>query len=274
MEMNISQARVAFEKMGEKYPKAESVTFNKETIGKIVCYWFSNPVENPGDKMVIYVHGGCFVIGSVHSHAALVSHLANTLGLPFLFIEYSLAPEKPYPHAVNDLFSVYQYVLQNYPERRIILMGDSAGAALITSALTKIKENEIQLPDSLVMISPWVDLSCSNKSILENADLDPVLTKEKLQHYTSLYLARQDLVSANPLSHLLDEFPATLILTGSDEILLDDSKVLFDKISGSNSKTRLSIYEGQHHVWLLEDINTKASQQALQEMLKFINNPL
>lgn len=270
MEINIPQTRANFEKIGEKYPKADSVTFNRETIGQVVCYWFSNPVENAGDKMMIYVHGGCFVIGSVHSHGALVSHLAETLGLPVLFVEYSLAPEKPYPHGVNDLFSVYQYVRQNYPEREIIMMGDSAGAALITAVLVNIKESGISFPERLVMISPWLDLSCSNPSITANADLDPVLTKEKIQQYASLYRAGRDIESINPISRLVEKFPATLILVGTDEILLDDSKALYEKISNSNSKTTLSLYQGQHHVWILDDIHLQASEKALREIQAFI----
>jgi acetyl esterase/lipase len=209
-------------------------------------------------------------MGSIRSHQALVSHLTNEMAIPFLFVEYGLAPEKPFPEGVNDLYKVYRYLLIQYPENEIILMGDSAGAGLSVSLLSRIEESGLQSPKYIVMISPWIDLSCTNRSITENADKDPVLKKERLQELASLYTGNRDFSTVNPKENLPKKFPPTLILVGSDEILLDDSKSIYTKIVESRVKTKLSIYEKQSHVWLLEDIHKEESKTALREIKKFI----
>ncbi len=218
------------------------------------------------------MHGGCFVLGSIRSHQALVSHLANEMALSFLFIEYSLAPEKPFPTAVNDVLKVYRSILSQYPENEIILMGDSAGAGLSVSLLSKIIEHDLQPPEFMIMISPWIDLACTNSSITENAGKDPVLKKERLLELAALYIGEQDLSKLNPAENLPEKFPATLILVGSDEILLDDSKSLYNKIVESRARTKLSIYNRQSHVWPLENIHTDQSQKAIMEIKAFVKD--
>src|ERR1035437_6033066 len=107
MDNKINAARLGFENLGKIYDKAVNVTIYKEIIGNIDCYWFKNQEKLNTNKIVIYLHGGGFVLGSIQSHQALVSHLAKHLSLPVLFVEYSLAPEKPYPNAIDDIMSVY-----------------------------------------------------------------------------------------------------------------------------------------------------------------------
>jgi epsilon-lactone hydrolase len=274
MNDNIIQSRIDFEKLGDIYPPAKNVTIEKEIFENIDCYWFRNKDELNSNKIVLYLHGGCFIFGSLHSHKALVSHLAKDLTLPFLLVEYSLAPEKPFPNGINDVFKVYRALLARYPENEIILIGDSAGAGLCVALLSKVNKYGLRAPEYMIMISPWIDLSCSNSSMTLNADKDPVLQKERLLELASLYAGNQNLSDINPTVNLPDKFPPTLILIGSDEILLDDSKFIYNTIAGTHGKTKLSIYEKQSHVWLLENINTEQSQKAIREIKTFIEESI
>jgi monoterpene epsilon-lactone hydrolase len=122
------------------------------------------------------------------------------------------------------------------------------------------------------MISPWVDLSGSSNSITDNADIDPILSKEQLKYFTTLYIGNTKLLDANPIETIFGEFPPTLILVGSSEILLDDSKITYAIISAKQPFTKLKIYDKQTHVWLLDDINTESSKNAIEEIKDFLIN--
>jgi epsilon-lactone hydrolase len=270
MDQKINDLRLFFENLGRGYEKAENVSVTKDVIEHIDCYWFKAEEELNTNKIVVYLHGGGFVLGSIKSHQALVSHLANHLSLPILFIEYSLAPEKPYPHAVNDVLSIYDYLLREYSDTEIVFMGDSAGGGLAVSAISEINKRGLRRPNAAVLISPHVDLSCTNDSLETNAQSDPVLTKQFVQDMSSLYMNGSDLAKASPAETLFGEFPPTLILAGSGEILLDDSKSIYNYIVGQNVEAKLSIYENQHHVWMLKDIHTEESQKAVNEIRDFV----
>ncbi len=269
MNDKIFNSRKSFEKLGHGYEKSKRVTISQEFIQDVNCYWFKPEKET--DKLIIYLHGGCFVLGSVKSHQSLVSHLSEHLALPMLFIEYSLAPEKPFPSAIDDIENVYKQILAKYNTHDIILMGDSAGAGLAISVLSRLAEKNIKLPTYLLMLSPWIDLACRNNSLIKNKDQDPVLTKQSLQNYTSMYIGNANLFDANPIETINEIFPPTLILVGSGEILLDDSKSIYNKIAGFQGEVKLTIYENQNHVWVLENIHLEESKKAIKEIKEFIS---
>jgi len=150
-------------------------------------------------------------------------------------------------------------------------MGDSAGAGLALSVISHLNTGKIEKPHHLVMLSPWVDLRCSNNSIMQNAAIDPILTKEELQTFASMYLGNRILPDVNPIETMVGNYPPTLILVGSLEILLDDSKMVCAKITETQPATTLSVYDNQTHVWLLDDINTESSKNAIVEIGNFIN---
>src|SRR5665647_1140552 len=154
MDNKIIETRLGFENLGKIYDKADNVTIYKEVIEHVDCYWFKNNEKLNTDKIVIYLHGGGFVLGSIQSHQALVSHLAKHLSLPVLFVEYSLAPEKAYPNAIDDIMSVYEHLLRQYPKTDIVFMGDSAGGGLAISAISKINKNGMRPPIFMVLFSP------------------------------------------------------------------------------------------------------------------------
>ena len=269
MNDKINNSRKNFEKLGTVYQMNENVTISKETIENVSSYWFNSEEFANSNKLIVYLHGGCFVLGSIQSHQAMVSHVSEALQTPIFFIEYSLAPEHPFPAALNDVFSVYKHLLLEYPEKDIIFMGDSAGSGLTLSTLSKINNEGIKVPAYMVLLSPWTNLRCDNDSITNNAHSDPILSKTTLQNFASMYV-NENLLEANPIENLCGPFPPTLIMVGSGEVLLDDSKNLYDKIVSEQPNVKLSIYEKQNHVWMLENIHTDASGEALKEIAEFI----
>jgi len=272
MSDKINDSRKNFEKLGTIYDEADNVTVEKVVIRNVDCYWFSPGEKTSREKIIVYLHGGCFVLGSILSHRALVSHISSQLSLPVLFVDYALAPESSFPKAMNEIMEVYRHLRLQHPASEIILMGDSAGAGLALSVLSKINREDIPAPAYMIMLSPWVDLTCTNRSITANANLDPVLTKEQLLYYVSLYPGNHNLSEASPIETIYGHFPPTLILVGSEEILLDDSRSLYHKIAGKQTKAKLSVYEKQNHVWMLENIHTEESKQALKEIHDFIRS--
>lgn len=269
MNDKIINSRKSFEKLGNAYEKSKNVTISQEIIQDVNCYWFTPDKE--ANKLIIYLHGGCFVLGSIKSHQSLVSHFSDHLALQILFIEYSLAPEKPFPSAIDDIENVYKQILSKYDTHDIILMGDSAGAGLVISVLSRLAEKDIKLPAKLVLLSPWIDLACVNNSLIKNKDKDPVLTEQVLKNYALMYIGNANLSDANPAETVNEIFPPTLILVGSGEILLDDSKSIYNKIIGFQEKVELTIYENQNHVWMLETIHSKESKKAIKEIKEFIS---
>lgn len=270
MEDRIKNSRNNFEKLGSHYERADNIISEKTIIENVNCYWFNKTGLNGDNKIIIYLHGGCFVLGSIHSHQALVSHLADNLNIPILFIEYSLAPESPFPAAVDDILKVFKAISLVNQTRETIFMGDSAGAGLAVSVISILSKKKIATPKRLVMISPWVDLSQSNDSITGNAQIDPILTKDQLQWFTFLYLGKSVISEANPIQMMSGKFPPTLILVGSSEILLDDSKMAYSAILQGQPATKLKIYDHQTHVWLLDDIHSASSRDAIEEIRIFI----
>jgi monoterpene epsilon-lactone hydrolase len=143
MDNKISISRTNFDKVGAQYEKVDKVNIEKEIIENVNCYWFTKMDTKPNNKIIIYLHGGCYVLGSINSHQALVSHFADKLNIPILFIEYSLAPENPFPSAIIEILKVYEFILHKNKMNDIIFMGDSAGAGLSISVISTLNKKKL-----------------------------------------------------------------------------------------------------------------------------------
>lgn len=264
------EARAFFDGLGQSYAVADSVEVKQKVIENVRCYWFEpkNPLQN---KLIIYLHGGAFSWGSIRSHRALVSHMAQETGTEILFIEYSLAPEHPYPAGVLDLLRVYKNIVASFPNAQIILMGDSAGGGLIVSSLHKMQKEKIQQPHGVILMSPWLNLAVNTPSFTNNASLDPVLTAESLKQFAQVYNPAS-LPEANTSTIVFEQFPPVSILVGTNEILLDDSKIFFDKIRKAQPESTLHVFPGQTHVWMLTKIDHPDSRRALTYIKGFLTD--
>lgn len=265
---NVNADRAAFNSLGNIYPADDSVKISGESIEGITCYWFI-PDSSDKYKIVIYLHGGMFVLGSIETYRAMISHFASAFSTKVLFIEYALAPEKPFPNGINDILKVYRQIIRSYPDAKIILMGDSAGGALSATLIKMASEEKLKMPSSVVLLSPWLYLRSNNESYETRKKLDPILTKDKLMEYAGYY-AGDNWNEADPGQYSFNSFPPLFILVGSNEILFDDSKLFYEKIKLLQPDTQMKEYENQVHGWPLIDIKSDASKDALTSMEKFI----
>jgi monoterpene epsilon-lactone hydrolase len=200
MDNNITEMRSNFDSLGTKYKPAENVKVEKEFLEEVPCYWFYTGKAKSTSRVVIYLHGGCYALGSINSYKALVTHLVKETEVTVLFIEYGLAPENPYPAAINEVLKVYYYLAGKSNIQAISFIGDSAGAGIIVSVISILnrKRNTKNL-SQVVMISPWVDLKNNSDSVRANKDLDSILTKEALDFFTSLYIGKNNIAEVNPI---------------------------------------------------------------------------
>ena len=268
----IIKTRAFFETLGQHYAADKSVTMNKETIKGVDCYWFGTGREKT-DDIIVYLHGGAFVLGGIRSHAAMVSHFAKNFDKKILFVDYALAPEHPFPAAPNEVLAVYKALLQSHPKSKIIFAGDSAGAALAVTAIHSVIAEKLKMPGAAILISPWINLQCNTNSYKTRQALDPVLTKDMLYHNAVLY-AGGNLKAADPNEMTFKEFPPVFILVGTNEVLHDDATTFHDYISTVQKKATLKEYKDQVHVWPLGDISSAKSEEAMRDIEAFLKEIL
>ena len=264
----VNADRAVFNGLGNIYPADGSVEISAEPIEGVTCYWFA-PDSFDENKIIIYLHGGMFVLGSIETYRAMISHFASAFSAKILFVEYALAPEKPFPNGINDIVEVYRQVIGRYPDAKITLMGDSAGGALSATLIKMASEEKLGMPSCVVMLSPWVYLRGNTESYETRKKLDTILTKDKLMEYAGYYVAN-NWNEADSGQFTFNSFPPLLILVGSNEILFDDSKLFYEKIKPLQPDTQMKEYKNQVHGWPLIDIKSDAAKDALATIEKFI----
>ncbi|MBC8533070.1 alpha/beta hydrolase [Clostridiales bacterium NSJ-40] len=228
------------------------------------------PHGHPEKGVILYLHGGGYTAGSLKYAHGFGSVLANRTNLCVLCAAYRLAPENPYPAALEDAYAAYRYLLEHgYPESEIFFVGESAGGGLIFCLAQYLKSRGEALPAKIVGISPWADLRMVSESCTENEKTDPVLTKEQLSHYAALY-AGEKLTDpcVSPVCGDFTGFPPALLFAGGDEILLDDSILLKSKYEEAGASCELVIEEGLWHVYVLFAV--PEAQAALEKIDQFL----
>jgi epsilon-lactone hydrolase len=201
--------------------------------------------------VTLYVHGGGFEYTNPDMERLMTYRFSLATGRPAVRVEYRLAPEYPYPAALEDLLAAYHDVLrQGAPPSRVLLMGESAGATLILSALLALKEAGGPLPGGAVVISPQTDFTLSSPSIEVNGGQD-IVNRAVLDHVRTQYLAGADPAAApqSPLHGDLIGLPPVLIMVGSREVMLDDARRFAEAASAAGGEVQLDIYEGMRHAF-------------------------
>lgn len=221
--------------------------------------------------VIFYCHGGGYSTGSSLYARTLTGKLAMSTSMDVLSFDYRLAPEHPYPAALEDAMRVWNYLmLLGYGARDIIVAGDSAGGNLALTMALKIKEQQRLLPRGLVLMSPWTDLTSSGKSYEKKADIDPVLNAEYLGEMIHNYADGQDLKNPliSPLFGDYEGFPPTYIQVGSNEILQDDAVLLYKKLLKANVSVKMDIFNGMWHVFQMSPFKT--AYEAMDKNAEFI----
>lgn len=205
--------------------------------------------SEPGKHVVLYLHGGAYIIGSPKTHRGITGHLAKFSGAAIVAADYRLAPEHPFPAAVDDAETVYQALLDDgYDPSCIALAGDSAGGGLALALAMRLRDNKLPLPSSITLFSPWTDLTHTQ---LYSPECEPVLQQRWIEKAAGLYCGREPRTNPliSPVHGDLSGLPPLLIQVGSQEILLNDAQRLADAANRDSVDVTLEIYNSLWHVF-------------------------
>ncbi len=243
--------RARTEEMGDRMPAPPEAIVEKITVAGCKAEWVSAPGANP-NRQALYLHGGGYVIGSPNSHRLLAYNIAKAMDGRCLVLDYRMAPEDPFPAAVDDSVAAWAWMLeQGGNPARMSIMGDSAGGGLTIATQVALKQRGMQLPACSVCISPWTDLEGTGDSIKSKADVDPMVKEEGLHNYSALYRAGADPRDplASPLYADVSGLPPMLIQTGTAEILMDDSTRFAEKARAQGVDVTLELWDDMPHIW-------------------------
>jgi len=249
---NIEFARRGFEKIAGRFnTHLKGFRYKEETINGIKGEWVI-PKGADESKVLLYFHGGGYATGSINTHRALVSKIAQYSNISALSINYRLAPEFKYPAPIEDATTVYQWLLQKgFSNASICFGGDSAGGGVTICTLTYLRDKSIPLPKCAIALSPWLDLSMSGESYHTKHDEDPMLVAAGFPIWSKNYLGDADPKSpyASPIFHDLSSLPPIYIQVGEEEMLLDDSTRFAAKGKEQGVDVKLEIFPKKFHVF-------------------------
>jgi epsilon-lactone hydrolase len=269
---SIEEFRTGFENMASQLRVAEDIKCEPVEAGGVPAEWITAP-GTADDRFLFYLHGGGYVIGSVNTHRDMISRLSRAAGARTLALNYRLAPENPFPAAVEDSAAAYRWLLANGANpARTVIAGDSAGGGLTLATLIALRDAGVPLPAAGVCLSPWVDLEGTGESMTTKAGVDPLVQREGLLSMAKLYVGDKDPRTplAAPLHADLQGLPPLLIQVGSRETLLDDSNRITERAKAAGVNVSLEVWDGMIHVWQLFAPMLSEGQQAIERIGEFI----
>ncbi|MFX0167578.1 MAG: alpha/beta hydrolase [Candidatus Hodarchaeota archaeon] len=247
------------------------------TVNGISSVWITSP-NALKDHVVLYLHGGGYISGSINSHKDLGARISLASESRVLLIEYRLAPEYPYPAALEDAVAAYKWLIdiEGINPKKIIIGGESAGGGLTAATLLKLRDLDISLPVAAFLLSPWTDLEMTGDSFRKNKRLDPVINASEAYFFADLYLGDNDPKNPyiSPLYGDLKELPPLLIQVGSAEIILDDSTRFAEMAKVAGVEVTLEVWEDMVHGFHLFAAITPEGQQAIEKIGEFIQKHL
>jgi acetyl esterase/lipase len=268
----VQETRANFEQMSALFPIAADVKCESVSAGGVKAEWVTAPGADAG-RAVLYLHGGGYVIGSINTHRDLAARISRAAKARVLLIDYRLAPEHPFPAAVEDSVAAYRYMLdQGLKASRIVVSGDSAGGGLTVATLVAIRDAKLPTPAGGACLSPWTDLEGLGDSMKTKADVDPMVNKEALLEMAAHYLADQNPRNplAAPLYADLAGLPPLLIQVGTAETLLDDSTRLAERARKAGVKVTFEPWEDMIHVFQVFAPMLEEGQQAIDKIGEFV----
>ena len=230
----------------------------------------------PGTE-VLFLHGGAYSVGSFRNYGHFTWRLGKAARARVLALDYRMAPEHPYPAALNDALAAYCWLLdQGARPDRILLAGDSAGGGLTLALLLKLRDEGVPLPAGAVALSPWTDLATTGASLHTKADTDPMLVASEIPHHAAMYLGGADPRDpyASPLYGDPRGLPPTLIQAGGDEVLLDDGVRMAEKMQAAGCDVELQVWPRMPHVFQLLATVMPEAQAAVAEIARFARRVL
>jgi acetyl esterase/lipase len=269
---SIEEDRLSYETMLAPLPLDDDIATERVGAGGVPAEWIWAPDVDHAAVM-LYLHGGGYVLGSMRTHRVMLAHLSRACRCRVLGLEYRLAPENPFPAPVEDTLAAYRWLLaRGYAPRNMVLAGDSAGGGLVVAALVAMRYVGEPLPAAGVCLSPWVDMEASGPSFVTNATSDPSVAKDRILRIASLYLAGKPPQTplASPIHADLRGLPPLLVQVGSIETLLDDARALAERAQAAGVRVELQVWEDMPHVWQHFAPILPEAQQAIARIGEFV----
>jgi len=267
------EAREQYDALLEGVAPRGDVTFEADTVGGVPGLWV-RPASSRPDEALLHLHGGWFSAGSARAYRHRVGHIAARAGTRAFVPDYRLAPEHPFPAAVDDALAVYRGMADS-GIRRIAITGDSAGGKLALVLAARVAAKAVSTNTLLVgaaLLSPVTDLTLSGATYETRAEADPYFTKQQVADLVRSYLRSADANDplASPLRGRLSGLPPILIHVGDDEVLLDDSRRYVERAVAAGVDARLDVWTGMPHGFPASVGAIKASAQALDAIGQFL----
>lgn len=268
---DIDEVRANWEAIARRMRTARRVGVRTAVIDGIKCEWLV-PEGCSDAPVLLYLHGGAYLLGSARTHRRMVSFVARAAGMRALLPEYRLAPEHPFPAALDDALAVYRSLVGQSDGSMMAVAGDSAGGGLAMATLLALRDAGDALPGAAALLSPWLDLAGTGESMVTNAGNDPWFRPDDMpaivERYCSPYDLKNPLVS--PVYGDPRGLPPILIQVGDLEILLSDATRLADHISESGGKVVLQVWPGMWHVWQYFVGQMPEARRAIEQIGEFL----
>ncbi|MFP4501962.1 MAG: alpha/beta hydrolase [Candidatus Hydrogenedentota bacterium] len=268
----IPELRADFEEFTAQIPLPPGTRMSGESVGAIPAAWITAG-DAANKYTILYLHGGGYVIGSARTHAPLAARLSEVTGARCLVPDYRLAPEHPFPAAVDDAVAAYRWLLgHGVDHKRIAVAGDSAGGGLVVAALVAARDARLPMPAAALSISPWADLTCDTPAMRTKASADPVITRGGALLFAKIYLNGADMKTplASPIYADLHELPPMMIQVGECEVLLDDATRLAQRLRAAGVDVCFEQWDDMVHVWHLFAHRLAEGRQALKAAASFL----
>ena len=252
------------------------VTVEETKIRGLHAEWLT-PAGCPDDKLLLYLHGGAYVMGNCATHRQMVSHIANFSGIKALLPEYRLAPEHPFPSAIDDIVGLYRSLLADgYAAENIVVAGDSAGGGLTMATLLSLRDAGDPLPAAACLLSPWLDLAANGDSMTTRAKKDPWFQPEDMPIVAAYYCREDELTNplVSPVYADLSGLPPLYIQVGEDEILLSDSTRAAEKIRAAGGDVEIEIWRGMWHVFQAFLVQVPEGKKAVRRLGGYVRRAL
>ena len=268
-------ARVPFDGIIGRTIAPEGVTFYEDTIGGVPGWW-CEPADSRPDVVLLHMHGGWFNWGTAQAYRHLVGHIARSARARAFVPDYRLAPEHPFPAALDDAQACFQSLVER-GVRTIALTGDSAGGNLALSLLARLSVSDAEVqPAAAVVLSPVTDLAMTGETWISRAQADPVFVREQAEDLIAAYLAGHEATdpAASPLYGQLAGLPPVRIHVGDDEVLLDDALRYVARAVAAGVDAHVNVWAGMSHGFLGAVGRMEAASEALAAIGDFLSAQL
>ncbi len=269
---NVEQFRIWYEELMSEFDLDDDITCERVGAGGVPAEWIYDP-KAVDERVLLYLHGGGYMIGSMRTHRVPLSRLSRASGARVLGLEYRLAPENPFPAAVEDSVAAYRWLLsQGIEPKKIVIGGDSCGGGHTVATMVALRYLGEPLPAAGIMHSGWTDLANTGATFTTKAEEDPLIDRDMVENMAMAYLGDKDRKTplASPFYADLQGLPPLLVQVGSAEVLLDDSINFAERAKAAGVDVTLEVWDDMPHVWQAFASFLPEGQQAIEHCGEFI----